>query len=85
MELLEWLSLEGESKIRQNFAQTNLMVKRWELSMLPGGAERSDGLSALLFRDSEQESPKTKVRSGSKRALGSYHETHKGAGLKPIG
>ena len=26
-----------------------------------------------------------KVCSASKRTLGSYHETHKGAGLKPIG
>jgi len=45
---------------------------------------RPDGLSALLFRGSGLESSKAKVRSGSKRTLGSYHETHKGAGLKPI-
>jgi len=31
------------------------------------------------------ESPEAKVCGGSKRTLGSYHETHKGAGLKPIG
>jgi len=46
--------------------------------------ERPDGLSALLFWESRRESPRAKVRSGSKRILGSYHETHKGAGLKPI-
>jgi len=31
------------------------------------------------------ESSRARVRSGFKRSLGSYHETHKGAGLKPIG
>jgi len=31
------------------------------------------------------ESPEAKVRSGSKRTLSSYHETHKGTGLKPLG
>jgi len=31
------------------------------------------------------ESPEAKVRSGSKRALGNYHETHKGTGLEPLG
>jgi len=31
------------------------------------------------------ESLKVKVRSGSKHTLGSYHETHKGTGLKTIG
>ena len=31
------------------------------------------------------ESPEAKVRSGSKRTLGSYHEIHKGAGLEPLG
>ena len=39
--------------------------------------ERPDGLSALLFRGSGRESPEAKVRSGSKRTLGSYYETHK--------
>ena len=41
--------------------------------------ERSDSLSALLFRGSGRESPRARVRSGSRRTLGSYHETHKGA------
>jgi len=31
------------------------------------------------------ESPKAKVRLGSKHTLGSYHETHKGTCLKPLG
>ena len=31
------------------------------------------------------ESPEAKVRSGSKRTLGNYHETHKGTGLEPLG
>jgi len=31
------------------------------------------------------ESPEAKVRSGSMRTLGSYHETHKSAGLEPLG
>ena len=31
------------------------------------------------------ESPEAKVHSGSKHTLGSYHETHKGTGLKPLG
>jgi len=31
------------------------------------------------------ESPEAKVRSGSKHTLGSYHETHKGTGLEPLG
>jgi len=31
------------------------------------------------------ESPKAKLRSGSKRTLGSYHETHKGACLELLG
>ena len=31
------------------------------------------------------ESPEAKVRSLSKRTLGSYHETHKGIGLEPLG
>jgi len=39
--------------------------------------ERSDGLSALLFRGSGG-SPNARIRSGSKRTLGSSHETHKG-------
>jgi len=30
------------------------------------------------------ESPDAKIRSESKRTLGSYHETHKGTGLKPL-
>jgi len=51
---------------------------------LPGVAERPDSLSAILFRGSGRESPEAKVRSGSKRTLGGYHETHKGAGLKSI-
>ena len=29
------------------------------------------------------ESPEAKVRLGSKRTLGSYHETHKGTNLEP--
>jgi len=31
------------------------------------------------------EIPEAKVRSGSKRTHGSYHETHKGTGLEPLG
>jgi len=31
------------------------------------------------------ESPEAKVRSWSKRSLGSNHETHKGAGLNQLG
>jgi len=31
------------------------------------------------------ESPEAKVCSRSKRTLGSYHETHKGTGLEPLG
>jgi len=31
------------------------------------------------------ESPEAKVRSGSKRTLGSYRETHKGTSLEPLG
>ena len=31
------------------------------------------------------ESPKAKVRSGSKRTPGSHHEIHKGACLEPLG
>ena len=46
--------------------------------------ETPDGLSALLFRGIG-ESPRAKVRSGSKRALGSYHETHKGARPNTLG
>ena len=30
------------------------------------------------------ESPEAKVRSGSKRTLGSYHETHKGTDLEQL-
>jgi len=30
------------------------------------------------------ESPEAKVRSESKRTLGSYHETHKGTSLEPL-
>jgi len=30
------------------------------------------------------ESPEAKVRSGYKRTLGSYHETHKGTCLEPL-
>ena len=31
------------------------------------------------------ESPEAKVCSGSKRTLGSYHETRKGTDIQPIG
>ena len=31
------------------------------------------------------ECPEAKVRSGSKRTLGSYRKTHKGIGLEPLG
>ena len=31
------------------------------------------------------ERPEAKVRSGSKRTLSIYHETHKGTGLEPLG
>ena len=51
---------------------------------LLGVAERPDSLSAILFRGSGRESPEAKVRSGSKRTLGSYHEAHKDVGLTPI-
>ena len=46
--------------------------------------ERPDGLSALLFRGNGGVSLEAKVRSGFKRTLSSYHETHKGASLKSI-
>jgi len=51
--------------------------------MPTGEAERPDGLNALLFRGSGW-SPEAKVRSGFRRTLGSYHETHKGTGLEPL-
>jgi len=46
--------------------------------------ERRDGLSTLLFRGSGRENPRARVRSGSRRPLGSYHENHEAAGLNQL-
>ena len=45
--------------------------------------KRPDSLSALLFQESGQK-PEARVHPGSKRTLGSYHETHKGTRPRPI-
>ena len=53
---------------------------------MPNQAEhkRPDGLAHSSF-EKVGERQEAKVHSGSKRTLSSYHETHKGTGLKPIG